>query len=107
MSYLFSQRGYREMIWRWRSVPFQPFFFFAPQGERKWQCGTREGRAEYQMFSRKLPGSHGPDMEQHVSALGAHVQKSGGSLTVILVSFLCIRLQFERLKRGAIDKREM
>lgn len=92
------------MIWRWRSVPFQPFFL-APQGERKWQCGTREGRAEYQMFSRKLPGSHGPDMEQHVST-GARVQKSGGSLTLIL-SLLCIQLQFERFKRGVIDKQEM
>lgn len=36
-----------------------------PQGDRKWQCGTREGRAEYQLFSCKS----WPDMEQHVTEL--------------------------------------
>lgn len=95
MSYLFSWRGYWEMIRRWRSVPF----FWAPQGERKWQCGTREGRAaEYQIFQHKFPGW--PDVEQRVSTGIVFRRNMGVSLTFMFLSVLCSESVFFGFKRG-------
>lgn len=56
MSYLFSWRGFWEMIWRWRSVPFQENGSVAPRQ------GSRISNLQL-----KCPGSHGQDVEQHLS----------------------------------------
>lgn len=44
------------MMRRWRSAPF----CLVPRGERKWPCGTREGRAaELQIFQHKFQTAGG------------------------------------------------
>lgn len=91
MSYLFSWRGYWEMIWRWRSVPFQPLFFlfFGSLGSEKmavWHQG-RQGRISnlFTQTSMHSWARHGTACKHR-----AHVQKSGSAPTSIFVSFQCI-----------------
>ena len=89
MSYLFSWRGYREMIWRWRSGSFQPLFLGSSGTEQiaVWHQGM-EGRAEYHIFPRKLQGPHWPGKEQWAACkLRSHIQTH-------------IELQFERFRSG-------
>lgn len=88
MSYLFSWRGYREMIWRWRSVPFQPFLsFFYSSGREKmavWHQG-RQGSVSnlFTQASRQAWARHGTACKHR-----AHVQKSGISQYLYHLSVL-------------------
>lgn len=103
MSYLFSWRGYREMILRWRSVLFQPFFFFSSVLWERENGSVAPGKAGQNIKS--FHASFQPVTGQTCNNR-AHVIKRGSSLTLIFVSLLSIKWLFERLKSGLIDEQE-
>lgn len=100
MSYLFSWRGYWEMIWRWRLLVQSKPFFCSSWGREKmavWHQG-RQGRTSnvFTQAPRHLWSRRGT-----VLLHWAHVQKSESHYMYLVYVCVCLRVcEFAEQQQG-------